>query len=104
MSLSLMFCALAVAGLIIAALPHTSFEIGSGASCIQPLLANRPSQVDELGTKATSRPLLEEAFGSAATAAASFFASTETLAASAGLAEATTPSFRALRQAFSESL
>ena len=32
-----------------AALPQTSFVIGSGASCSQPLLAKRPSQVAELG-------------------------------------------------------
>ncbi len=35
--------------LIIAALPHTSLVIGSGASCSQPLLAKRPSQAAELG-------------------------------------------------------
>ena len=44
-------------GLIKSALSHVSFEIGSGHSCIHPLLANLPSQVWKSGTKRTSRLL-----------------------------------------------
>src|SRR5579863_7966169 len=103
MSPSLRLCARAVAGLIRAALPQVSLVIGSGASCIQPLLANRPSHVEAPGTKATSTPLVD-AFGSAAIAAATFFASAETFTASAGFADAITPSCSALRQTCSLSL
>ena len=52
---------LAVAGLSSAALSQVSLVIGSGASCIQPLLAKRPSQTAALGTKATSKALAEPA-------------------------------------------
>src|SRR5579871_2261209 len=103
MSPSLSFCARAVAGLIIAALPQVSLVIGSGASCIHALLTKRPSQVAELGAKETSRPLPDD-LGSAAIAAATLLASADTLTGSSFFTPATIPSCSALRQVASLSL